>query len=712
MARLALARDFLTAYGQLPKRSQAKVGQLAEQFRQMTPVELRASKGIHLESYSDARDDRARTIRIDSNHRGVVLDAGDDDLYILTYIGTHEDVDRWMMNNTFRVNQATGALEILNVVEFDEAIADAGLAAPEQEALFAHRRDKDFVNLGIDELLIPALRALTDEDQLLGLLAVLPQSQGDALVALTGSDSVDAIYRQIAVTTPTDVTRANLAAAITTPASMAQFAVISSEGELQDMLAQPLAQWRTYLHPSQRDAAYKSYSGPARVTGGAGTGKTVVAIHRAAHLARTAHPSAGRPVLFTTFTRNLSQAIARDLRELAGADISARVDVTNVDALAYRIVRDEENARPAIAGNRDIERIVRRSIEERGIGYSTAFVINEWEQVILAQGCSSRSDYFAVSRAGRGVRLERRQRAEVWKVIEDLTRQLAETGQRTHVQLAVAAEGYLSARSVKPYRHVVVDEAQDLHEAQWRMLRAAVDEQPDDMFLVGDSHQRIYDRRSSLGKVGINIVGRARKLRINYRTTHEILRFGLQVLGDADFDDLDGQSDDQDFAGYHSFLHGPEPVIDGERSAQAEHAALADQVASWVMGGVPEEEIAVCARTAPALEGADRALRAAGVLTCALGTDEPVGDGVRLGTMHRLKGLEFRCVAIIDCDDDSMPAHWDLTPANEDPVQRDHDLQRERCLLYVAATRAREGLWIGWSGKPSRFLPYTEGGST
>jgi superfamily I DNA/RNA helicase len=712
MAKLAISRDFLSELGQLSKPAQSKVTQLAETFRQLTPVELRASKGIHLESYNGAKDPRARTIRIDSNHRGVVLDVGDDDLFILTHIGTHDEVDRWMLNNTFKVNEATGALEILNTVEIDAAVAAAEPPAADDVALFAHRRDRDFVNLGVAADVIPILRAITTQEQLYGLIGILPERQADAVVALEGNDSVEVIYREIAgATQPGTVAADNVAAAIETPASKAQFAVLSSEDELQEMLAKPLAQWRTYLHPSQRDAAFRDYSGPARITGGAGTGKTVVAIHRAAFLARQADRSTARPVLFTTFTKNLAQAIGRDVLELAGSDTAGRVDVVNVDALAVRIVRDEESTQPAIASTQDVDRVTQRVVDERGLQFSAQFIINEWEQVVLAQACHSRSDYFAASRAGRGIRLERRQRAEVWKAIEDIKRELAETGKRTFLQLAGDAEGYLAGRTVKPYRHVVVDEAQDLHEAQWRMLRAAVAPDSNDMFLVGDSHQRIYDRRSSLSKVGINIVGRSKKLRINYRTTHEILRFGLNVLGDAEFDDLDQGTDSHDFAGYHSFLHGPEPVVVGAKSTQAQYSALVDQVKSWLEGGVSDDDIAVCARSGPLLEGAAQALKAAGVLTCPLGPDEAVGDGVRLGTMHRLKGLEFRCVAITDCDDDTVPARWDLTPFVDDPVQRNHDLQRERCLLYVAATRARDGLWVGWSGKRSRFISDPDGDS-
>jgi superfamily I DNA/RNA helicase len=288
--------------------------------------------------------------------------------------------------------------------------------------------------------------------------------------------------------------------------------------------------------------------------------------------------------------------------------------------------------------------------------------------------------------------------------MEGFLRELGSRGQRTYLQLAHDAAGYLDARTVKPYQHVIVDEAQDLHEAQWRLLRAAVPEGPNDLFLVGDSHQRIYDRRASLSQVGINIVGRSKRLRINYRTTHEILRWALAFLGDGDYDDLDLGVEAQSTSTYHSFLHGDAPTMVGFNAKAQELEALAAQVKRWVDGGVPEESIAVAARTKESLGQAESVLKRGGVAVCKLGPDLPSGDGVRLGTMHRLKGLEFRCVALIDVDDASVPLPLAVTPKSEDQVQHKADLRRERSTAYVAATRAREDLWIGWSGRPSPFL--------
>lgn len=714
MATLAISRELLLDFAKLEKALQAQVAKLADTFQKLTAAELRQAKGVNLERYEGQLDPRARTVRLGKGVRGVVLDAGDEDTFILTKVDTHEKIDHWMLHNRFRVNDATGALEIVNPSAVQDAVdevvkgASAGHGPGEGKVgLFAHRKDKEFRQLGVDPDLLPALRAFTDQDQLYAILGAIPENQGEALMLLLGDESVDDLYPLVAgAKEPGKVDVDDLAAAVVAPASQQLFHIVADEADLQDMLAQPLSQWRTYLHHTQRDAAYKpAYSGPARVTGGAGTGKTVVAIHRAAYLAtQVGEHSGGKPVLFTTFTRNLAQTIERDLRALSGSDVLDLTEVVNVDSLAHRIVSGAESSPVKVASEETVRQIWEDVVDELGSEFSREFLNAELEQVILAQGIGARSDYFTATRAGRGVRLDRRSRAEVWKAVEAFLRELTSRGQRTYLQLAQDAAGYLAGRTVKPYRHIVVDEAQDLHEAQWRLLRAAVTEGPNDLFIVGDSHQRIYDRRASLSQVGINIVGRSRRLRINYRTTREILNWSLAFLGEGDYDDLDTGTDTQHPSTYHSFLHGTRPTMAGFHAKAEQLDAAARQVRSWIEGGVPEEEIAVAARAKGSLDQAEATLKKAGVGVVRLGSELASGDGVRLGTMHRLKGLEFRCVALIDVDDDAMPLAWALTSKFDDEVQHNADVRRERCTAYVAATRARDDLWVGWSGRPSRFV--------
>ena len=511
MAVLALSRDMLDDYAKLQKPIQASVQKLADMFQKMTAQQLRDSKGIHLEPYQGQLDERARTVRVGDNHRGIVLDAGDDQTYILVRVGTHEQVDRWMVSHQFKVNEATGALEILNLDAIEGAVKRSFEKSPAatESALFDHRKDKDFTQLGINESLVPALRVLTEEDQLMGLLEVVPQGQADALIMLTGDDTVEAIYAHVAGSiTPEDVDPSDIAAAVHNPASRTQFHVVADESELQEMLAQPLAKWRTYLHQSQESAAYRPvYNGPARITGGAGTGKTVVAMHRANFLALRLEDRTNKPILFTTFTRNLASSIERDLRSLGGTELLDVVEVINVDSLAHRIVQSAEGAQPGVAVPETMRSMWQDVVDESGLAFSPEFLSAEFEQVILAQECHSRSDYFTVNRAGRGVRLSRKQRADVWKAIEQVTQELAEP-RRTHLP---AARGRRRGLSRQPDREALPPRHRRRGARPPRGAMAAAPSRSrrglERHVPRRRCHQRIYDRRTSLSQVGINIVG-------------------------------------------------------------------------------------------------------------------------------------------------------------------------------------------------------------
>ena len=407
MATLALAREFLAEFSKLDMVLQKRVQELAEKCRQMSMAELYKVKGLHLEAYAGQKDPRARTIRLGENHRGIALVPEGTEQIVLVDVLLHDDADRWMSNNEFKVNAATGALEVVNagaIAETTEALemSAQGLADSSPARLFAERKDKDFTQLGISEDLLPTLRILQDESQLEGLLTVLPQGQAEALILLTGEDSVEAIYAEIAGRiTPTEIDTGDLAAAVRAPASSSVFHVVADEVELAEMLALPLAQWRTYLHQSQHAAAYRpEYNGPVRITGGAGTGKTVVAMHRAKALSDMLERHDVKPILFTTFTRNLAQSIERDLQLLGGSDLLDVVEVLNVDRLAHRVVYDYEGEAPRIAFADQLTFVFENTVDELGYDLPPAFLIEEWEQVILAQGIESREEYFRASRAG------------------------------------------------------------------------------------------------------------------------------------------------------------------------------------------------------------------------------------------------------------------------------------------------------------------------
>ncbi|BFO17253.1 hypothetical protein SHKM778_36410 [Streptomyces sp. KM77-8] len=294
----------------------------------------------------------------------------------------------------------------------------------------------------------------------------------------------------------------------------------------------------------------------------------------------------------------------------------------------------------------------------------------------------------------------------MWETVERFTAGLAADGCRTWLQACVEAARLLEAQG-PPYRHVVVDEAQDLHPAQWRLLRAAVPARPDDLFIAGDPHQRIYDSKVSLKSLGIKVTGRSVKLRKNYRSTQEILRWSTALLVGRPVDRLEDEGLGETLLGYRSALHGDGPDVRGAASEEAELDALVDRVRAWLDAGVGAGEIGVSARFNKTCAKAVAHLNDAGIPAVTLrSADAGTGDpaAVRIGTMHSFKGLEFRCVAVIGVDEETLPFPEAVTPPEIDPKQHETDLMSERCLLFVACTRARDSLAVSWSGKPSIFL--------
>jgi superfamily I DNA/RNA helicase len=474
-------------------------------------------------------------------------------------------------------------------------------------------------------------------------------------------------------------------------------AYVSRPDELERILAHPFATWRTFLHPNQRQIAnHPGYSGAAQVTGGPGTGKTVTVLHRAAFLAE----HAAAPILVTTFAGNLAEALQAQLGLLIGDPrLRENIEVLNVDRLAYRIVRQARGA-PVVADQRTLRS--RWTEAATATPFTPAFLMNEWEQVILAQDLHTEQAYLTCARTGRGRPLTKAQRSQVWQATQQVTAELKAAHQATHLQLANEATRLLRQAGTLAYRHILVDEAQDLHPSQWRLLRAAVAPGPDDLFIAADPHQRIYDNRVSLASLGISVRGRSRRLSLNYRTTEEILAWAVPLLGTDPVTGLDGEVDS--LIGYRSPMHGPRPQQKLTVSRAEEFNFLAERIGSWLSDGIEPHAIGVAARSAALVREAREALRVAGIETVSLNGR---GDtkAVRAGTMHAMKGLEFQAVAVIGVERGLVPEPAAVTPAAEDAAAHAQDLQRERCVLFVACTRARDRLYVSGTGQPSIFLP-------
>lgn len=695
MAQVALSSSFVKDLTRFDSPLRAKVVEMIAKLQRD-----HTEPGLHVEPYNAAADPRARTARVDLATRAILAMDVAKQSFILVKVLSHDQADRWMAKNRFNVNQLTGALEIIDTAGLT-ALAESAESPDEtrgpDETPLGRIPDKAFTQLGItDPRVVAAARLMPTVEQVELLAGALPDDQAEALIGLASGMEVDEIYAGLIARLDTENAGAatidpeDLSAAVERPASQSSFVILEEDDALLDALTQDFETWQIFLHPSQRDVVERTFRGPSRVSGGAGTGKTVALLHRAKRLASSADGQEPR-VLVTTFTTKLRDDLIQRLRQLGGAETLSKITVSTVDALSRRVAVEAHGEAPQIVTGSELTDVCREAAGTVGSNWSPEFLLQEWEQVVLAQGITTRAQYFAVVRAGRGVRLSRNQRAEVWEVLEDLVRRL--DGRRTFIQLAAHASAVLDAAAVKPYDHVLIDEAQDLHPAQWRLLRSSVAPGADDLFVAGDTHQRIYDHRVSLRQLGINVVGRSSQLRVNYRTTHEILRWALELLSGQTFDDLDDGEDS---------LQGYRSVTRGEAPSLTEHAGLEDElkwvlrrVEAWQKAGYAPNEIGVCTRTR----------RTAEMIRERLGHLVPTPY---VGTMHGMKGLEFRAVIMADVSDRTVPLSPAVTPPDFDPRQNARDLQKERCLVYVAATRAREELAVSWHGEPSRFLRPTE----
>ncbi|MGV9505302.1 UvrD-helicase domain-containing protein [Streptomyces tendae] len=710
MPQLAFANSFWESYDALEKPVRNGVRKAMQKFQQLTVPELQQDKGLHLESVEKAADRRMRTIRINDFWRGVVL-APDDgsDVFLLVNVVRHDDAYTWAAKRLYTTNSATRALEVRNVRAIEQLtpqLEKAAATAP--SLLFATYSDTVLRELGVDDQVLRAVRTVIDKAQLEAFGTLLPEDQFEVLQYLAEGFPPEEVYRDVvAVRRPVHAgpdPDESLAAAIANTAS--RITLVSGPEELAEILEKPFAAWRVFLHPSQRRVAYRvSYGGPVQVTGGPGTGKTVAALHRVKHLLTR---SPDTRILLTTYTNALAASLRENLGLLLDGEepLLNRVEVTTVNAYARGVVARIDGSVLSPVGDREERQLWQRVVKKLGLPWTEQFLAQEYRHVVLAQDVRTLDAYRSVLRRGRGSALGPGRREQLWPAVELFESMLRDQRATTHLKVCARAAELLAA-SAPTHDHVVVDEAQDLHPAQWRVLRGAVAHGSDDLFLTGDPHQRIYDSRVSLGSLGISVAGRTHRLRINYRSTEEILAWSTGILAPMSVDDLGGEGSDT-LAGYRSLLHGRRPQVAGHGSEQAEVAALVERVQGWIAQGIAPSEIGVCTRFNVLLDKVYDRLTAAGVPVVRVkdGQGSSV-EGVRLATMHAMKGLEFRCVAVLGVTAGAVPFAREVTPASVDPLQHDSDLMRERCLLFVACTRARETLAVTWSGEGSPFVPAT-----
>ncbi|WP_413167864.1 UvrD-helicase domain-containing protein [Capilliphycus salinus ALCB114379] len=491
--RLAISNDFLNAYNELPRKIRNKVSELINRFR-LGPTR----SGLNYESIRDGREKRLKSVRVDRDYRAIILKPESGNVYLLLWVDKHDDAYQWAKRKICRVNEVSGALQIIDVEQVEETTEKLSQRKNQQQTgRFDFVENEDLMRLGVPEILLPALRQVVTDEDVEELLPHLPREASDAVLMLASGYELAEIFQQLDKTQKRQkVDPEDLETALKNEDTLSRFMVVTDDSELEEMLAAPLEKWRVFLHPSQRKLVERDWNGPVRVLGGAGTGKTVVAIHRAKWLAQNRFNNPNDRILFTTFTRNLAVDIQANLKTICSPELMGRISVINLDSWVTRFLK-EEGIETRIVYGSDTDEFWSRaySLAPSELGLPISFYREEWREVVQNEQCKTLRDYLSARRLGRGTRLSRKQRQQIWMVFEEYRNLLREGGLREPDDAMRDAVEILRAkgRECLPYQAVIVDEAQDMSKAAFCLLRAiAGDAKPNDLFIVGDAHQRVF----------------------------------------------------------------------------------------------------------------------------------------------------------------------------------------------------------------------------
>ena len=712
--QVALSDTFFDCVWQLPRHIQNKVQAFLTRFRQ-NPTSL----GQHRERIHGTPN--LYSVRIDLQYRGILAQGGK--AVVLLHVDNHDAAYEWALRHRCEVNAGSGTLQIFETQTGIDSRTDAK-PLPEEKGPIDELRDRQLRHLGVPESLFGLARTVKNDGEFEQISEQFPSEAQDAMYMLLAGYSFAEALDELALSTKEEqFDPLDIDSALNRVGSKAQFWVVENEEELKQMLNAPQEKWRVFLHPSQRRLVDRPWNGPVRVLGGAGTGKTVVAMHRAKWLLSNQVSSEQERVLFLTFTANLAANLKQNLRSLITDESAFRkLEVVHLDRWVYRFLRQHDFPQ-AIVYNSEDERLLdpwKQAMQSRdqNLSFPLHFYQDEWHRVVLAHGISTCQEYLAVPRTGRGTALSRPQRAKIWQVFEAYRVQLRLAGLIEKEDAYRAVRQIIASRPVSlPYVSVVVDEAQDFGQEAFRLINALAHgaepsetPQPNRLFLVGDAHQRIYDRQVVLSRCGIQIRGRSSRLRINYRTSEQILKKAVSVLKNMEVDDLDGGLDTQ--LGYRSLFSGPQPEL---RSFTSLEQALPDLIA-WVEDlksdqKLMNDDICFVARTHALRDEWANALEQQGLAVHCLEGRDTDGDGhgaLRLATAHRVKGLEFSAVVILDADQEHFPLKRALSHV-DDPHEKELRLRQDRALLYVAMSRAKQHLMLCTRKTFSEFLsPSTE----
>ena len=685
---------------ELPKAVQKKVLDFQRKFRENS-----RAAAIHLEPISTFRDPHLRTARISDKYRAIIKVPQSGDDYHMLWIDNHDEAMAWAENKVFEWNESTQSAQLFTAApDLTQELVSVP-AALSASTLYRQYSDAQLLALGVPAQNLAIVRSIPDLNGLDQIEQYLPPAVYETLFYLADGAVYDRLLEEIEAGKSKSDAYNDQLLSLNNRRSFLEV----DDALLDEVLKGETSKWQLFLHPSQRKLVEGQFNGPVKVTGGGGTGKTVVALHRLQRLA-AALPAGAPKVLFTTFTITLTENL-RELARKLGPD-AGNFDLDNVDALARRLALseqliNEESRVLDLYGNRQSLALWEEALDRLPSEFDAEFMKKEYQEVILHHGISEAADYLKQSRIGRGQPITRKQRVAVWQVVEEYERLKQSGNYLDRAELFNRLSSYYNSLPAeqKPYSHVIADEVQDMANVELRFLRSLVASKADDLFLVGDPYQKIYARRINFSAAGINIRGnRSRRLRLNYRTTEEIKRLAISAVRGFSYDDFDGSAEKMD--GYISLMHGSKPTYQQFREKSEEYAFLVEEVQELIRSGLRPADITIACRTKDPLRDIKTALHQRQLSYYDLTSSSGEATGIRLSTFHRLKGLEFKAVFLADVNERTCP-FFPAELRGLEGEEREEHLQSERSLLYVAITRAIQQVILTGTGTPTSILTLT-----
>ncbi len=652
-----------------------------------------ASPGLSFHKLDKARDKNFWSVRVNADIRLIVHKTPGS--LLLCYVDHHDKAYDWAERRKLQTHPKTGAAQLVEVRETVQQIfipiyveEETPKPVKEQKLLFAEMADDVLLGYGVPSEWLTDVRAATEET-LLPLTDHLPGEAAEALLELATGGRPRVVQSGVTVTNPFDH-----------PDAQRRFRVMANVEELQRALDFPWEKWTVFLHPEQRELVERDYTGSARVSGSAGTGKTIVALHRAVHLARTNSDSR---ILLTTFSDTLAHSLQTRLKRLVSNEprLAERIDVYSIDAIGQRLYKSHIGQATLATREVVVELLREASTSVGGHKFTPQFLLMEWEQLVDAWQLENWEAYRDVARLGRKTRLSEAQRKVLWSIFERVRAGLKARNVITHAALFTALAAALAKSKNPPFDFVVVDEAQDLTISHLRFFAALGGARPNTLFFAGDLGQRIFQQPFSWKALGVDIRGRSRTLRVNYRTSHQIRMQADRLLG-PEVMDVDGNSEKR--SDTVSVFNGPPPTIRKFKNESEEVEAVGSWLAKQAKAGLLPHEIGLFVRSEAERDRAVAAAKQAGMPFKILDEHVETTSGcMSISTMHLAKGLEFRAVAVMACDDEVIPSQERIQTVGDDAdLQEVYDTERH--LLYVACTRARDHLLVTCVEPGSEFL--------